>query len=161
MHIHVQTCTHIYMSVCVHSCVFVCVFVCVCVCVCMCVCAPQPVVLEEIQYRRKRTLEALAEFAHKASVDATKLKVCTALQHALQHTATHCNTLQRPATPCNTLPSSRAKPLLMPRNSRSASHTATPCNPHCNTLQRPATHCQTRVKPLLMPRISGSENKFT
>ena len=40
----------------------------------------------------------------------------------LQHTATHCNTLQHPATPCNTL-----------------QHTAT----HCNTLQYTAPHYNT------------------
>jgi len=38
----------------------------------------------------------------------------------LQHTATHCNTLQHTATHCNTL-----------------HHTAT----HCNTLQHTASHC--------------------
>ena len=50
----------------------------------------------------------------------------------LQHTATHCNTLQTSATRCNTL-----------------QHTATHCNTlqhaatHCNTLQHTATHCNT------------------
>jgi len=38
------------------------------------------------------------------------------VRHALQHTATHCNTLQ---------------------------HTAAYCNTHCNTLQHTATHCDT------------------
>ena len=43
------------------------------------------------------------------------------LQHTLQHTATHCNTLQHTATHCSTL-----------------QHTG-----HCNTLQHTAIHCNT------------------
>jgi len=54
------------------------------------------------------------------------------LRHALQHTATHCNTLQHTATHCDTL-----------------QHNATHCNTlpvmkrgtPCNTLQRTATQC--------------------
>jgi len=54
------------------------------------------------------------------------------LRHALQRTATHCNTLQHTATHCDTL-----------------QHTATHCNTlpvmkrgtPCNTLQRTATQC--------------------
>jgi len=52
--------------------------------------------------------------------------------NTLQHTATHCSTLQRAVTHCNTL-----------------QHTATHCSTlqravtHCNTLQHTATHCNT------------------
>ena len=56
---------------------------------------------------------------------------CNTLQPP-PHTSTHCNILQHPATHCNIL-----------------QHTATHCNtlqlntPHRNTLQHTATHCDT------------------
>ena len=88
--------------------------------------------------------------------------LCNALQHTathyntLQHAATHCNKLQHTATHCNTLKSQEVETL---RGSLQAlelqcldlqeqvQHTATTlCNalqhttPCCNTLQRAATH---------------------
>jgi len=60
----------------------------------------------------------------------------------LQHTATHCNTLQltlqHAATHCNTL-----------------QRTAT----HCNTLQHTATHCNTQV--LLFNARTENEGIYT
>jgi len=51
---------------------------------------------------------------------------CNALQHILQHTATHCNTLQHTTIHCDTL-----------------RHTATHCDTlqHTTTLQHTATNC--------------------
>jgi len=61
------------------------------------------------------------------------------LCNTLQHTATHCNTLQHTATHCNTLP-----PLshAQPRYLSSATHCSILQNPvtYCNTPQHTATH---------------------
>jgi len=60
----------------------------------------------------------LAQSARECSEETNLVEYTYSLQHALQRTATHCNTLQHTATHCNTL-----------------QHTAT----HCNTLQHTAT----------------------
>jgi len=65
----------------------------------------------------------------------------------LQHTATHCNTLQYTATPqhtaahCNTL-----------QHLNTLQHTAT----HCNTLRQ--THCNTLQRPLFCVHLLCSES---
>ena len=78
---------------------------------------------------------------------------CNTLQHTateLQHTATHCNTLQHSATPCNTLQHPAKRPIYKRRYvtrelsiekeiSNGPQHPATPYN----TLQHPATLCNT------------------
>jgi len=81
----------------------------------------------------------------------------------LQHTATHCNTLQHAATElratpaigatrtathtathiakhCNTLQHNTTYPAIDLRATVAHAH----CNTHCNTLQHTATHCNTQ-----------------
>ena len=55
--------------------------------------------------------------------------------HMLRHTATHCNTLQHTAIHCNTLQHTAT-------HCNTLRHTATHCNT-LNTLQHTATHCNT------------------
>jgi len=77
---------------------------------------------------------------------------------ALQHTATHCNTLQRTTTPVIALRApwhvSLATCYLWQNGvSLALQHTATHCNPlqhtatHCNTLQHTVAHCSTLQRP--------------
>jgi len=63
---------------------------------------------------------------------------CTATHcNTLQHTATHCNTLQHTATHCNIYTCAGHKGIAIPLNyCNTLQHTAT----HCNTLQHTATH---------------------
>ena len=73
----------------------------------------------------------------------------------LQHSATHCNSLQLTATHCNSLQHSATHWQLVLSKGRCVTHcntlqhTATRCNAlqltatHCNTLQHTATHCHT------------------
>ena len=61
---------------------------------------------------------------------------------ALQHTATHCNTMQLNATHCNILQHTATSCNALQRNAKQCSilqHTAA----HCNTLQHTATHRNT------------------
>jgi len=73
------------------------------------------------------------------------------INNALQHTATHCSTLQRTASRCKRVPDRLVSPYhkcwlgqaMMPRrpytyNTAALLHTATP-----SWLQRTATHCNT------------------
>jgi len=78
--------------------------------------------------------------------------------NTLQHTEPpHCNTMQHTATHCNTLQHTEPRICRHQRglatacipNPKSIRDTATPCNTlhhtetHCNALQRTATHCNT------------------
>ena len=70
---------------------------------------------------------------HTATHGNTLPTHCNTLQYiALQHIATHCNTLQPIATHCNPL-------QHIATHCNTLQHTAT----HCNTLQHIATHCNT------------------
>jgi len=98
-----------------------CVCVCVCVCACLCVCVCL------IQHIRM---------------------LITA--HTLQHTATHCNTLQRTATHRLQHFATYSTPLLLPLHRDAKQHT------HCHTMQHTethrkytATHCSLPVSTLL------------
>ena len=79
---------------------------------------------------------------------------------ALQHTATHCNTLPHTATHCNTLQRIAMHCNALQHTSVHFSYLSTLCVPcfgrnlahwntlqhtatHCNTLQHTATHCNT------------------
>jgi len=59
-----------------------------------------------------------------------EVTLCTTPYDTLQHTATHCNTLQNIANPRNTL-------------QHTATHTMHRTATHCNTLPHTATHCHT------------------
>ena len=61
---------------------------------------------------------------------------CNTLQHALQHTAKHCNPLQQTATHRDTLQHTAA-------HCSTLLHTAT----HSNTLSHTAAHCNVRLYP--------------
>ena len=78
---------------CTHICVYVCV--CMCVCVCVCVCAKTRATNIQRQYvhdsflcvpRQCQDIGAANVFAN--------MRMTRAQQMSLQHTATHCNTLQ-------------------------------------------------------------------
>jgi len=58
--------------------------------------------------------------------------IATHCNNTLQHTETHCNTLQQNATECTTILNSE----MYPDETRNLKH--------CNTLQHTATHCNTQ-----------------
>jgi len=70
--------------VCVCACVCVCVRVCVDVCICMCVCVPSG--------RWGRSASVKASYLHYQSAHLRAMHMSAS---TLQHTATHCDTLQQ------------------------------------------------------------------
>ena len=69
------------------------------------------------------------------------------LQHSLQHTVTHCNTLHHTASHCNRLQQIATQCSTLQHASRKIKHTKI-CKhslqhnaTHCNTLQHTATQC--------------------
>jgi len=68
---------------------------------------------------------------HAQIEEADRRKTQPATSHALQHTATHCNTLQHTATHCNT----------RRQRWRIGARRSTPRRTHCDTPQRTASHC--------------------
>jgi len=81
-------------------------------------------------------IHVCVERARHCNTHTSQRRNYTATHIRLQHTATHCNTLQHTATHCNTHTSQR-------RNYTAThirlQHTAT----HCNTLQHTARYCNT------------------
>ena len=81
--------------------------------------------------------------SHCNTLQHTATLCCTLciLLYDLQHTATHCNTLQHTATHCYTHMQVRKTLALQHTgtHSNTLQHTAT----HCSTLQHTATHCST------------------
>ena len=141
------------------QCVAVCCSVLQCVAVCCSVL--QCLALCPCCGTAKSTARRESELFHTLQHTATH---CNTLQHAtalregnqslfthcntLQHPAAHCNTLQHTATPCNTLQHC-AKEI------RAFSHTAT----HCNTLQHITTHYNTLQHPAIRYSTARRESE--
>jgi len=70
----------------------------------------------------------------------------------LQHTITHCNTLQTPHLGTST-PAPGASQRSAPTQHITLHHTAT----HCNTLQRTITHCNTQHLRTSTPAPGASQ----
>ena len=153
------------MCVCVCACVYVQVCVCVHLCVYMC-----------LPHTLNTGLFSKAHLKRNINFDHSKFSFCipmtfsslifpgrgsnsalkrnTMMRRHLQHTTTHCNTLQtlqHTATRCLTLQTLRNTAthcrVEIPRNGKMIStNTATqPTATHCNTLQHTATHRNTYI----------------
>ena len=92
---------------------------------------------------------------HNNTLQHTATHCNTMQTHVIwQHTAIHCKSLQRTATHCNTLQHTAIHCNTLQVSATQQQHTATHCNSRyfllqtrnkasCNTLQQTATHCNT------------------